>query len=66
MAVSRGLLAIPLFCLATTAGAQFPPSGFEIGAPFPALQFQDARTGQLASVQDQRGTKLLVAIFASW
>ncbi len=66
MAAIRSFLAAFVLTLAAGASAQLPPSGFEIGRPFPALQFRDARTGQTASIQDYRGTKLLVAIFASW
>jgi hypothetical protein len=66
MAVTRGLAVPALLCLATAASAQLPPSGFEVGKPFPALQFRDASTGEAVSIQDHRGSKVLVAIFASW
>jgi len=66
MAAQRGLVALAVLCLAASAGAELPPSGFAIGQPFPTLSFADASTGESVSSVDFRGTKLLVAIFASW
>ncbi len=46
--------------------AQLPPSGFEIGQPFPIESFRDVDSGQPVSICDYRGEKVVVAIFASW
>lgn len=47
------------------AAAQFPPSGFEVGEPFPTMAFPDL-DGNPVSIADYRGGKVILHIFASW
>ena len=37
-----------------------------IGAPFPVIRLPDSQSGELRSIADFRGEKLMLQIFASW
>lgn len=49
--------------IAGTAGAQH---SIKAGEPFPAIAFPNAETGELKSINDYRGQKVILQIFASW
>ena len=65
---SRALAPLALLAVAaTTARAQsLPPTGFEIGAPFPAIAFPALEDGQPYSLADFKGRKTILHIWASW
>jgi hypothetical protein len=46
--------------------AQFPPSGFTVGEPFPDLAFPAVDGGRPMSMADFRGKRVILHIFASW
>ena len=51
-----------------TAAAQqdLPPTGFEVGEPFPSLAFPSLEDGKPTSLADFRGHKVILHVFASW
>ena len=51
-----------------TADAQVepPPTGFEVGQPFPVAAFPSLDGGEPMSVADLRGHKVILHVFASW
>lgn len=51
-----------------TADAQegLPPTGFEVGEPFPTLAFPSLEDGEPMSLADLRGHKVILHVFASW
>ena len=49
---------------ATFASAQDGPP--KVGERFPALAFPNLETGELSSIADFEGTKVLLVQFASW
>lgn len=51
---------------AGAAAAQLPPPGIEVGQRFPSIAFRDVTRDRTVSIDDFRGEKVLVAIFASW
>ncbi len=60
-------MAVLSLAATTSAGAQtLPPSGLEVGQPFPTLAFPalDDRTPR--SVSDFQGEKVILHVFASW
>lgn len=59
-------LALGATPMTTSAQAGLPPSGFEVGEPFPALAFPSAEDGEPISLADFRGHKVIVHVFASW
>lgn len=60
-----GLLALVLS--SNSASAQLPPSGFEVGQPFPVLEMTDLESGTLRSTDNLfAGKKTVLHIFASW
>ena len=49
------------------ASAQaLPPTGFEVGEPFPTLALPALEDGRPRSVADFRGEKIILHVFASW
>ncbi|RMG56253.1 MAG: hypothetical protein D6723_00690 [Acidobacteria bacterium] len=46
--------------------AQAPPTGFEVGQPFPSITLPALRDGQPMSIAQFRGRKVILHIFASW
>ena len=61
------LLVFVLMSLAaSSAPAQFPPSGFTVGEPFPQVTLPAVDGGAPLSVSDFRGRKLILHVFASW
>jgi hypothetical protein len=38
----------------------------DTGSPFPVIPLPDSRSGELRSIADFRGEKLMLQIFASW
>ena len=65
---SRTLAPLALLAVTTTAAhAQgLPPSGFEVGEPFPAIAFPSLDDGQPYSLADFQGRKTILHIWASW
>ncbi len=59
------VLVLAFFLAASTAMAQLPSSGYEVGEPFPTLVLPDL-DGEPGSIADYRGTKVVLHIFASW
>jgi hypothetical protein len=65
-------LAAALFLLlggsVVTADAQVepPPTGFEVGRPFPVASFPSLDGSGPMSVADLRGHKVILHVFASW
>ncbi len=51
---------------AGAATAQLPPPGIEVGQRFPSVVFRDVASDRTLSIDDFRGEKVLVTIFASW
>lgn len=51
---------------AADAQANLPPTGFEVGEPFPALALPSLADGEPMSLADFRGHKTIVHVFASW
>jgi hypothetical protein len=65
----RSAVVIAVLSLAMTrmAGAQrLPPSGFEVGQPFPTLAFPALDDATPRSITDFRGKKVILHVFASW
>lgn len=51
-----------------TADAQVdpPPTGFEVGQPFPVLTLPSLEDGQPRSLAEFRGHEVILHVFASW
>jgi hypothetical protein len=47
-------------------GLSLPGASLEVGKPFPVITLPAARDGQPMSVNDFRGRKMLLHLFASW
>lgn len=58
--------AAALALAAAGAQAQLPPSGFEVGEPFPDLALPSAADGRPLSIADFAGEKVVLHVFASW
>jgi hypothetical protein len=58
--------ALAALLAATPTAAQLPPPGLEVGQRFPSVAFRDVEDGRAVSIDDFRGDKVLVAVFASW
>jgi hypothetical protein len=43
-----------------------PPTGFEIGSPFPRVALLSADGGSRVTITDFAGTKIVLHVFASW
>jgi hypothetical protein len=52
--------------LAGFTGLSLPGASFEVGKPFPLITLPAAQDGQPMSVNDFRGRKMLLHLFASW
>jgi hypothetical protein len=52
--------------IADQSAFTLPPSGFEVGEPFPVVPFPSAEDGSPVSIADFRGDKVLLHVFASW
>jgi hypothetical protein len=52
--------------LAGITGFSSHGASLKVGEPFPAIALPSARDGQPMSVNDFRGRKLLLHLFASW
>jgi len=70
---TRTLLPAALLALTLTVTPQepataqaLPPTGFEVGEPFPTLALPALEDGRPRSVADFRGEKLILHVFASW
>jgi hypothetical protein len=60
MAVSAAVVTM------TGAAAQLPPSGFEVGQPFPDLVLPSLEDNAPLSISDFRGQRVILHVFASW
>lgn len=65
MSIRRLIVPFASAVCATAASAQLPPAGFEVGRPFPAVELP-ALDGQVRSIREFRGTKVVLHVFASW
>ncbi|MFQ5677508.1 MAG: hypothetical protein ACE5G1_16585 [bacterium] len=54
---------LPISVLISTANAQVP---FKVGDLFPTINLPSLADGQAASIQDYRGQKIILHVFASW
>ena len=52
--------------LASLTGFSLPGASLKVGEPFPVVALPSAKGGQPMSVNDFRGRKLLLHLFASW
>lgn len=52
--------------MSADAQADLPPTGFEVGEPFPTLAFPSLEDGEAISMADFRGHKVILDVFASW
>ena len=52
--------------LASLTGFPLHGASLEVGEPFPVIALPSAKDGQPMSVNDFRGRKLLLHLFASW
>ena len=59
----RSLLTTTALGLAVSAAA--PAADIEVGKPFPGLRLPTL-DGELRSIEDFRGTKVVLHVFASW
>lgn len=65
----RALLVHSAIILGLTVGVMAmpaPPTGFEVGQPFPPITLPALRDGRPMSIMQFRGQKLILHIFASW
>ena len=60
------LAALAMLMTAAPAAAQLPPPGLEVGQRFPAVALPTLDGDRRLSIDDFRGSKVLVAVFASW
>ncbi len=52
--------------LAVLIGSSLQGASLKVGEPFPVIALPAAKDGQPMSVNDFRGRKLLLHLFASW
>lgn len=72
--VVRNILAVAgavagLIVSGSGSGAQErerPGHGFRVGEPFPAISLPTLEDGELRSIADFRGRKVILHVFASW
>lgn len=43
-----------------------PPTGFEVGEPFPVIALPGLEDGEPRSIADFRGHRVILHVFASW
>jgi hypothetical protein len=61
---AAALLAGPV--MSAEAQVDPPPTGFQVGQPFPVIELPSLEDGEPRSIADFRGHRVILHVFASW